>query len=87
MNLGRRRKDAPALAKEKRMPFIAANGLIVLLLATFYLQGKAAYGEFDMMFYAGQVLELVAGATNLTLMGLNIRDGRARARRRMQAKG
>ena len=83
MNLGRKRKDAQA--KKKRMPFIAANGLIILLPAAFYLQSKAAGGAFDTMFYAVQILELTAGATNLTLMGLNIRDGRAMANRRRRA--
>jgi len=35
----------------------------------------AAAGEFNTAFYAVQALELVAGAANLTLMGMNIRDG------------
>ena len=87
MNLGRKRRDAPAIAKKKRMPFIAANGLVILLPAAFYLQSKAVVGEFDSSFYIIQALELVAGATNLTLMGLNIRDGRAMAKRRKQARG
>ena len=43
--------------------------------AAFYLESSAASGVFDAAFYAVQILELVAGATNLTLMGLNIRDG------------
>ena len=84
MNMARRRKDAPALAKKRRMPVIAANGLIVLVPAAFYLQSKAATGEFDTAFYAVQALELLAGATNLVLMGLNIRDGRAMTQRRRQ---
>jgi hypothetical protein len=76
MNLGKKRKDVPAMAKKKRMPFIAANGLLILLPAAFYLEAKASAGAFDTMFYTVQFLELIAGATNLTLMGLNIRDGR-----------
>lgn len=83
MNLGGKRKDAQAIAKKRRMPFIAANGLVILLPVAIYLQSKAVTGEFDAMFYAAQLLELIAGATNLTLMGLNIRDGRAMARRRV----
>ncbi len=35
----------------------------------------ALAGSFDTTFYAVQALELLAGATNLTLMGLNVRDG------------
>lgn len=35
----------------------------------------AATGHFDAGFYAVQAPELLAGAANLVLMGLNIRDG------------
>lgn len=57
------------------MPLIGANGLLVLLPAAIYLQSKASAGAFDTGFYAVQVVELVAGAANLAMMGLNIRDG------------
>ncbi len=77
MNLGQKRRDPLTAAKKKRMPFIAANGLLILVPAAIYLQSKAVSGSFDTLFYAVQAIELVAGATNLTLMGLNIRDGRA----------
>ncbi len=62
-------------AKLKRMPFIAANGLLVLIPCALFLASKARAGELDTAFYAVQALELVAGATNLTLLGLNMRDG------------
>jgi hypothetical protein len=62
-------------AKLKRMPFIAANGLLVLIPAALFLAFKARAGEFDTAFYAVQALELLAGATNITLLGLNMRDG------------
>ena len=75
MAMGQKRTDATALAKKKRMPFIAANGLLILVPSAFYLASKAAAGSFDNWFYGLQVLELIAGATNLTMMGLNIRDG------------
>lgn len=75
MAMGKARTDAPAVAKKKRMPFIAANGLLVLVPSAFYLASKSAAGVFDTYFYMVQALELVAGATNLTLMGFNIRDG------------
>lgn len=77
MKLGGKRKDALAQSKKKRMPFIAANGLVILLPAAVYLQTKAVAGTFDTMFYTIQGLELLAGTTNLVLMGMNIRDGRA----------
>jgi hypothetical protein len=62
-------------AKQKRMPLIAANGLLVLIPSALFLAAKARAGEFDTAFYAVQALELVAGATNLLLLGLNMRDG------------
>ncbi|MGF1702643.1 hypothetical protein L4D09_20310 [Photobacterium makurazakiensis] len=61
--------------KKKRMPFIAANGLMVLVPAALYLKHLATEGQFDNAFYTVQLIELIAGFTNLTLMSLNIRDG------------
>ena len=81
MAMGRKRTDAPATAKKKRMPFIAANGLLVLVPSAFYLASKAAAGSFDNWFYAVQAVELIAGGANLTMMGLNIRDGLIMTRR------
>ncbi len=75
MSLGAKRTDAKALAKKKRMPIIAANGLLILVPSAVFLASKASAGSFDGWFYGVQALELAAGATNLTLMGLNIRDG------------
>lgn len=62
-------------AKKKRMPIIAANGILVLIPAALFLSWKAQAGQFDTTFYAVQLIELVAGATNITLLGLNMRDG------------
>ena len=64
-------------AKFKRMPFIAANGLLVLIPAALFLAYKARAGEFDASFYTVQALELIAGAVNITLLGLSMRDGMA----------
>ncbi|WP_377193225.1 hypothetical protein [Ruegeria meonggei] len=75
MAMGRKRKDALTKAKKTRMPVIALNGLLILVPAAWFLAGKAAAGEFDSTFYTIQVIELIAGAANLTMMGLNIRDG------------
>jgi hypothetical protein len=60
--------------KLKRMPFIAANGILVLIPAALFLASKAKAGEFDAAFYAVQTLELFAGAVNIALLGLNMRD-------------
>ncbi len=62
-------------AKLKRMPIIAANGILVLIPSALFLASKARAGEFDISFYEVQVLELAAGAANITLLALNMRDG------------
>ena len=62
-------------AKKKRMPFIAANGLLVLIPSAIFLDRWASAGSFDITFYLVQSAELLAGAVNLILMGLNMRDG------------
>ena len=69
------RSDAMALAKKHRMLVIGPNGLLVLIPCAFYLASSAAKGQFGAGFYTVQVVELAAGLLNLTLMGLNIRDG------------
>jgi hypothetical protein len=62
-------------AKKKRMPFIAGNGLLILVPSAILLSRWAAVGAFDGPFYLVQGVELLAGAVNLTLMSLNMRDG------------
>lgn len=69
------RRAGLVAAKARRMPIIAANGILILIPAALYLAHKAGQAEFDGMFYAVQVLELAAGATNIALLGLNMRDG------------
>lgn len=61
--------------KLKRMPFIAANGLLILIPAALFLATRARTGEFDAIFYVVQAVELIAGAANITLLGLQMRDG------------
>ena len=73
--LSKSRKGRLVDAKKKRMPFIAANGLLVLVPCAIVLDRWAAAGSFDTSFYAVQAVELIAGATNFVLMGLNVRDG------------
>lgn len=62
--------------KQRRMPIVAANGLLILLPAALYLNHLAAAGDFGLRFYSVQALELLAGLVNLSLLALNIRDGR-----------
>ena len=73
--LSKSRQGRLVEAKKKRMPFIAANGLLVLLPSAIFLDRWASAGSFDTAFYLVQGVELLAGAVNFTLMGLNIRDG------------
>lgn len=75
MSLGSGRSEKLVSTKQKRMPIIAANGLLILLPMAFFLEGRASAGTFDTTFYVLQAVELMAGALNLTLMGLNMRDG------------
>lgn len=72
--------------KKKRMPFIALNGLLVLLPSAIFLNFKAAAGDFGTAFMTIQAIELAAGLVNLTLMGLNIRDGLVLSSRRQRIK-
>ena len=73
--LSKSRQGRLVEAKKKRMLFIAANGLLVLIPSAIFLNRWASAGAFDTMFYLVQGVELLAGSVNLTLMGMNIRDG------------
>lgn len=72
--------------KQRRMPFIVANGLLVLVPCAVFLHRLAVAGDFGVVFYAVQAVELAAGLVNLTLMGLNIRDGLRMTKRRRSQK-
>ena len=67
--------DPRVLRKKRRMPFIAGNGILVLIPAALSLSALATRLEFDSLFYSIQAIELLAGAVNLALMSLDIRDG------------
>lgn len=73
--LARGRRSPLVQAKQRRMKLAAANGLLVLLPSAFLLARWANAGQFDGGFYALQALELLAGAANITLLALNLRDG------------
>jgi len=73
--MSRKRQGRLVALKKKRMPFIAANGLLVLMPCAIVLNQWASAGSFDTRFYFVQLIELIAGATNIALMGLNMRDG------------
>lgn len=80
--LGKGTKLAQVKAKTRRMKLITLNGVAILLPSAVFLAMKAQTGAFDGVFYTVQLLELCAGATNITLLSLNMRDGIALSRRR-----
>ena len=73
--LAGKRRGGIINTKIRRMPLIAANGILILIPSALFLASKASAGEFDTGFYAAQALELAAGAANIALLGLNMRDG------------
>lgn len=73
--MGRQGQNKIVARKKKRMPFIALNGVIFLIPAAYFLHHWASLGEFHTLFFIVQGIELLAGAINLTLMAMNIRDG------------
>jgi len=73
--LSKSREGRLVRVKQKRMPFIGANGVLILIPCAIFLDRWASAGAFDTTFYIVQGIELVAGAANLSLMSMNIRDG------------
>ncbi len=73
--------DPRIARKRRRMPLIALNGLLVLVPCAVFLQAHAAAGELGDAFVIVQVVELLAGAVNLMLFGLSLRDGFVLTRR------
>jgi hypothetical protein len=82
-SLGKGWRSAVVARKKRRMRIVAANGLLVLLPSAFLLANWAGAGRFDAGFVAMQALELIAGAVNILLLSLNMRDGLALRRRKV----
>jgi hypothetical protein len=83
-------RTSPLLrAKQRRTAAVAVIGLGVLLPAAVILRALAAADDHGLTFLLVQAVELVGGAVNLVLLGLNARAGRtltaARRRRRRNA--
>lgn len=74
-SLGKTRTGGILEQKKRRMAFIGANGLLVMIPAAIFFNSKASAAEFDAIFYAVQVVELIVGVVQLTLMSMNFRDG------------
>ena len=73
--LARSRRGPLVAAKQRRMRLAALNGLMVLVPSALFLAARARAETFDAAFYAVQALELVAGAVNIALLSLSLRDG------------
>lgn len=73
--LSKQRKGRLVENKQKRMKIIAATGFIILLPSAIMLDQLASSGSFSTFFIMLQLLELLAGASNLLLMGMNMKDG------------
>lgn len=87
MRMGRHATIPQIAAKRRRMPVIALNGLLVLVPSALYLAHAVETRPDGTGFVAIQMVELAAGALNIMLMGLNIRDGRVAARMRRAGVG
>jgi len=46
-----------------------------MIPCAFFLNTRAESGEFDTIFYVVQIMELVVGVVQLTLLGRSFRDG------------
>lgn len=84
-----RRLTGPLVARKRRvLRFMGANAALVLVPSALTLFWLSRDGSLESAFYAVQALELIAGATNLTLLGINIHAGlklAGRLRRRSPA--
>ena len=85
-SLGARWKSPVIACKKTRMKAIAATGILVLVPSAIFLAMKAGEGEFDTAFMVVQGIELIAGASNIVLLGLNMRDGLAMRRRKRKPR-
>jgi hypothetical protein len=73
--LAKSRSGSLVQHKKKRMPFIGANGVLVLIPCAVFLDIWASAGAIDAVFYLVQGIELIAGAVNLIFMAMSLRDG------------
>lgn len=67
-------KSPLIIRKMRRMKFIAINGVMLISLAIFLFY-YSNYKTIDSTFMCFQILELLIGALNLVLIGMNIYDG------------
>lgn len=70
------KSNNPIIKKKKiRMPFIALNGLFILMPSAFFLKNAALHQQFNTVFWFVQSIELIFGAINIILVFQNISFG------------
>ncbi len=78
--LGGNSKDPTVIIKKRRMKIVSINGVMLISLAIF-LYYQSHYRTLDGLFLSFQLLELILGLVNLTLIGMNVRSGMILSRR------
>ena len=79
------RSRAPVVvAKRRRTMLAATNGLVVLIPSAVFLGLRAQDGLLGAPFALVQVVELIAGAANIVLLGLNMKAGLVMRARRVR---
>ena len=75
--LARSGNNALCQRKKARMRIIALNGLVIMIPSALFLAFRAQAEIFDLWFAIVQAIELAVGLLQISLLGLNARDGRA----------
>lgn len=82
--LAGRSRTPVVVAKRRRTMLAATNGLLVLIPSAVFLGLRAQDQLFGAPFALVQVVELIAGAANIVLLGLNMKVGLAMRARRVR---
>lgn len=70
------KSQAPVVQRKmRRMRLVGINAALVLVPCVVALYWLASHGSLGRVFTAVQAAELAAGAANIVLLGLNLRDG------------
>lgn len=78
--LARKSRAAVIRRKQRRMQAVAALGIVVLVPCALILDALTASASVSAVVTGLELTEMLAGALNLTLLLLNVRDGRRLSR-------
>ncbi len=84
--LARKSRAAVIRRKQRRMQVVAALGIVVLVPCALILDALTAGASAGAVVTGLVLTEMLAGAINLTLLLLNVRDGRSLSRPRTPAR-